>query len=146
MKILSRSLRQSKVWEGVSVQALPHYSGQSFHLTSCLKGTASLFSESRENSVRGLPSSVLPVGWVQASSLLGFFSHSLDFSGQDTKVQVHPTVSTATTAVTGNSMEKPAPASKPSSNVSCIWSYDWLPEALPITHQSGVLGYGSLPF
>lgn len=78
------------------------------------------------------------MGWVQASSLLGFFNHSLDFPGQDTQVQVDPNATTTTT--TENSMEKPAPASKPPSNVSCIWSCDWLPEDLLSSHWSGALG------
>ncbi|XP_028631678.1 TNFAIP3-interacting protein 1 isoform X4 [Grammomys surdaster] len=44
------------------------------------------------------------------------FDPLAELTGQDTKVQVHPTTSTTTTTATGNSMEKPAPPSKPPSN------------------------------
>lgn len=60
---------------------------------------------------------------------------SLDFPGQDTQVQVPPGATTTTTAATENSMEKPAPASKPPSNVSCIWTCGYL-HFLPTTYQA----------
>lgn len=53
-----------------------------------------------------------------APSLMSF-DPLAELTGQDTKVQVHPSTSTTATATatatTGNSMEKPAPASKPPS-------------------------------
>lgn len=54
---------------------------------------------------------------TSAPSLVSF-DHLAELTGQDTKVQVHPATSTAATAATttGNSMEKPEPASKPPSN------------------------------
>ncbi|KAL1778615.1 TNFAIP3-interacting protein 1 isoform X1 [Sigmodon hispidus] len=54
---------------------------------------------------------------------LGSFDPLAELTGQDTQVQIHPTTiasasttTTTTTTTTENSMEKPAPASKPSSN------------------------------
>nr|SJL87201.1 unnamed protein product [Mammalian expression vector pCAGGS-E-mABIN-1(54-388)] len=56
---------------------------------------------------------------TSAPSLVSF-DDLAELTGQDTKVQVHPATSTAATttatATTGNSMEKPEPASKSPSN------------------------------
>ncbi|KAL6057028.1 hypothetical protein STEG23_034417 [Scotinomys teguina] len=72
---------------------------------------------------------------------LGSFDPLAELTGQDTQVQVHPntaTTATTTTTTTENSMEKPAPGSKPPSNGA---SSDF--EVVPTEEQKSPLKTGS---